>query len=162
MSAASQAATFSFSFTAPIVQFDTLGDTYQGYGQLFADAQGGGVFRVTGASGTTIIQGFGEYSWGINGGEGTVALGSDGLTTDGLVLFGDDGSGFYSFSLNAGDGRYRAQIGEVSAPQAVLTITSGVAAVPEPASWAMIILGTSVTGIAMRRRERRAAGVRFA
>ncbi len=39
----------------------------------------------------------------------------------------------------------------------VLTFTPGIAAVPEPGSWAMLILGFAITGSAMRYRRRRMA-----
>jgi hypothetical protein len=43
-----------------------------------------------------------------------------------------------------------------------LTISSAVAAVPEPASWAMMILGMGAVGFAMRRRKNVNTTVRFA
>lgn len=152
--AAAPAATFDFNFTAPVVQFGQAGDTYLGSGQLFADDAGGGVFTVTNAIGSTTIQGYEEFAWGISGGEGSLTFSTAGFTADGLVLFGDSGPGAYSFSLNPGSTSYAIQLGEVGAPAGTLTIApAGAGAVPEPASWALMLCGFGAIGAAMRRRD---------
>ena len=43
-----------------------------------------------------------------------------------------------------------------------VTVTAGLAAVPEPASWAMMVAGFGAMGFALRRRNGRKVGVRFA
>lgn len=43
-----------------------------------------------------------------------------------------------------------------------LTVKSTAGAVPEPATWAMMILGMGAVGYAMRRRQKATAKVRFA
>ena len=43
--------------------------------------------------------------------------------------------------------------GELPAPGAILTTPPVAAAVPEPATWAMMIGGFGLTGFAMRRRQ---------
>ena len=153
---AAPAATFNFSFTAPVMQWGTPGDTYLGSGQLFADDLGAGLFDVTGASGSSTIQGWEQYVYNIDGGAGQLTLGAGGYTADGLMLFGD---GFYGFSLNPGGSSYAIQLGEVGAPEGTLTITPAIAAVPEPTTWAMMIGGFGLAGATLRRRK---PTVRFA
>ena len=43
---------------------------------------------------------------------------------------------------------------------ATLTVTAAAAAVPEPAAWAMLILGTGATGASLRTRRRTSAPAR--
>ena len=74
----------------------------------------------------------------------------DNATANASVAF-DDFSGTYYLSLGTPERQFDAQ-------SASLTVTAG--AVPEPASWAMMIGGFGAVGGAMRRRTR--VAVRFA
>lgn len=49
-----------------------------------------------------------------------------------------------------------SQASAVPQPQ-VANLPAQVNAVPEPATWAMMIIGIAVLGLALRRRQRRAA-----
>jgi hypothetical protein len=52
--------------------------------------------------------------------------------------------------------------GNISVPYTNITVSSSVAAVPEPATWAMLILGMGAIGFAMRRRRNVTTNIKFA
>lgn len=134
--------------------------------------QGNTAFVATGMDGT--LNGYSGFTGPASFGSGGIAFG----TGTGSTIFGINGgsfaptvlvfvtptyisgsaiastlslanSTFASLGLTPGTYRY------VSANDTVtVTIGSGVAAVPEPASWAMMIAGFAGIGFAMRRRRR--------
>lgn len=156
-SGAAQAATYTFSFTAPTVMFGSAGDTYAGSGQLTtADTAGlGGLFAITGASGTAGIAGFPEYTYDITGASGSVGTRADGGPALASLMLGlSDGPRAISIQSNTAGG-YEAFIGEVYAPDVAFTLTPLVSAVPEPAGWALMLLGFAAIGGGLRASRRR-------
>lgn len=151
-----QAATFVYTMRAPVVQFGSPGDVYIASGRIFADDDGSGGFDITGADGTFSIEGYPEFSRTVGGAEGRlVADGLGGFYASEFALFEEDG-GFLAaaMSRNAMTGTYELMLGEVGAPKATLTFAPTVSgAVPEPATWGMMILGFGAIGFAMRRRR---------
>lgn len=75
----------------------------------------------------------------------TITVSQFGPIIGGIVL---DGPGF-------ADPRAAAPAGPSRGPQAPDQVDGPVGAVPEPASWAMMIAGFGLAGAAMRRRARR-------
>lgn len=83
---------------------------------------------------------------------------------DGFVSLGDNGSiAFNLTSVTSGAGLF-LYLGEVGdngevAGSNISTLAAPVSGVPEPAAWAMMMLGFGAVGMSMRRRK---VGVRFA
>lgn len=61
------------------------------------------------------------------------------------------GSGFYKFDAGTGLPSFFESIGSSSK---VVLFSTGVAAVPEPATWGMMIIGFAALGMTARRRQR--------
>lgn len=153
---AAEAATFNFDFIAPLGFGST--DTYVGSGQLFGDEESEGVFRITDATGSMTIKDYEQYQRPLTGASGKITAAGNHFVAQSLELFLGQGGQRDNVSFtplsNAPDTKYFVRIGEVAAPAGTLTITAATAAVPEPASWAMMIAGFGMTGLALRRRQR--------
>ncbi|TRW16675.1 PEPxxWA-CTERM sorting domain-containing protein [Glacieibacterium frigidum] len=73
----------------------------------------------------------------------------------------DDAGSFAGFNGNSANGEWTlliadvfpADFGTVSGGWSLDITTDGIAAVPEPASWALMIGGFAMTGVALRRRK---------
>lgn len=96
----------------------------------------------------TIAKGSGSFT--LNG--GNVALVDAGFALDGYFGFGGIQKGRYNY----------IGVSEVGGPIEMLSITPQAAAVPEPATWAMMLIGLGAVGYALRRRGKVAIRVRFA
>lgn len=117
---------------------------------------GSGTFTLVFA---TPLSGFlGQLNWtvGFSGGNGTVqAYDAGGTLLETLTV--ENGAnaatpnGYYGFSRTAGDIAKITFSNEYIGVRDITTIAG--AAVPEPASWAMLIAGFGLTGAAMRRRR---------
>lgn len=153
----------------------------QGGGGATTSDGGGGSFVYIIASNTLLLAGGGgggsyvgadDYGWIFGGGAGNGGTSSSALTESGGSVAGVDGqggsccggyshggSGGLSFlNLSTADGYYAN--GSISLAGArgdgsvVITPASLAAAVPEPASWAMMITGFGAVGSVMRRRAK--------
>lgn len=69
-------------------------------------------------------------------------------------LFHDIGSAANSFNIHFKPNRFWVSFNDIT--------TSGVGAVPEPATWAMMFVGLGMVGFAMRRRPKVTTNVSFA
>ena len=169
---AAEAAHFSFNFTAP-TQFcywdeDSqssqcyAGDTASGAGFLDADDNGDGSFTVTNVTGD-VHPWDGADAWQIVGFGGGDFLGLDTPTIDfanGSYQLGNLGLAYQSpWSTNflglsmQGDGTIGG-IGEDFAQIVNGTfVIAPAAAVPEVATWGLMLMGFGATGFAMRRRR---------
>ncbi|GGB20210.1 hypothetical protein GCM10011380_07240 [Sphingomonas metalli] len=157
---ASAATSFSFSFSGTTGSNQTL----EGSGVFFTDdgvdgvdADTGQAFRVygiTGGTGTVSVGGVLTYT--LDGSLGTV--GGD-LALNQLVTF-DDSAALLEVALgltnsnaplvlSLADVGYFISVGDLIATAGDVTVT----AVPEPATWALLILGFGLVGGAMRRRR---------
>lgn len=161
-SASAQAATFAFDFTMNA----TNGDTYVGAGTLEADAAGnaGGrtLWQITGASGTLDTNPGEQYatSYAITGAPGglagsrqTFTLAQGGVTDADFALAttnlpiavsGDFANGFGANYGGEAFGRATLSIKAIGAPSP---------AVPEPATWGLMLVGFGAAGVALRRRR---------
>ena len=100
---------------------------------MTSDAPNGGVYRSVGSLGVGLTS--------------SNMIGFDISGTSGLGYLSID-SAFYQVNLRTGATRFIDTIG--AGPLVGFTATS---AVPEPATWGMMILGFGVVGIALRRRS---------
>lgn len=144
-----EATVFSFTFNAPILHDPDR--VVVGQGTIDADDQGSGVFTVTGATGTSDDQG---YANTITGGSGTIRAADGGFATDDLFFTTEKGPGFYSFSRNSDGLSYGVMMGEIGSTNATLTLSTAAAAVPEPVTWGMMVIGFAMVGGLMRPRRR--------
>ncbi|MEZ5736700.1 MAG: PEPxxWA-CTERM sorting domain-containing protein [Novosphingobium sp.] len=124
-------------------------------------ASGNGVFNIGGTVTTS-----GNDLAGLNplsiGGDGSGSIGGDssdpsgsdffsfGLLTGQQYTFSLSNSGFISGASGSGAG------------SAIANISWDISYVPEPVTWAMMLLGFGMIGGAMRSRNRKQLGVRFA
>lgn len=141
-------------FTDPIAQYDhDEGDAISGAliyrgtaipelaGQaILSDLSTGRLFHLTlgdvsGVGGTAILR--------------ELRLSLDGVPTTMLALEGDRGRVDLRLGLDEAGEIYLLTKGDGT----VYRLVSG--AVPEPEGWALLLLGTAVTGVALRRRSRR-------
>ncbi|WP_375291667.1 PEPxxWA-CTERM sorting domain-containing protein [Qipengyuania sp.] len=159
-----QAAVFDFTFTAPL----TNGDTASGSGQITTadiDAEGryrvlsatgsfvgyegsGSPYRISNVVGLTATAGFPEV------GDGYItADGAGSFFTSGLALYDEflfDGIGFLP---SAGASGYEGFFSEVAVKNATLTFSLAGGGVPEPTTWALLIVGMGAAGVALRRQQ---------
>lgn len=163
------AARFSFDFST----LASNGDLMSGSGILDTEDYGQGYYRVTGGSGTfsmweqdgprTLSSVTGGY--GVQTGEPQPALlyrSSFGWMTS-WIEFNTVGEQDQTFSFVEGvDGRYAFSVTEVGANNVALNIRRLDSAVPEPATWALMLVGFGAVGAAMRRNRRVGATVSFA
>jgi len=160
-----EAAKFNYRFTYEQVDPFTqqgVGDFYTVAGTLDADEVQPFIYEVTGATG--------KFSSNFNSDLGTVTGVGPGVLSGfgpGFVLLGNDllaftgtftGDRFLSvdYLLGVGVGSGIESFGPIT--EASLTA----AGVPEPATWALMILGMGAIGGAMRRRQTTKATIRFA
>jgi len=158
--------TFAFDFTAPL----TNGDTASGFGTVRTeDADAAGHYRFLSAKGS--FYGYAGQdpardivdAWGIdsafNFSDGFVYQDTSGaFVTDGVFFLVDGfgGIGMWPGASSLYDGFYS----EVGVKGATLSFAPSATAVPEPASWAMMLLGFGTLGVAVRRLQ--SVRVRFA
>lgn len=158
------AATFLFTFDSP---------TADATGTLTTQdvPQAGGGFLITGLSGTA--DGFGSITLvppgGFAGNDNLLFIGSPQLLSFSGFSFtnGDEfGNIFFSSGLDAD-----VLFGLTDGASGVLGIGTfsitpvvdpGVPAVPEPGTWALMLLGFGFVGAAMRRQRRASVTVRYA
>lgn len=175
--AAASTALFSVSAQAANLDF-----TYYAYGGLYSGPDsfpvgGGGnfigYFNYTADNSQIVIDFSGPVTWSASG----TSLNSGGLYIDNGALFTNPNIVISSVSINAastvlgsfGAGNITFNANNVALSWANLSFTddsllildiNGHGAVPEPASWALMIAGFGIAGAAMRRRQ--AARVSFA
>lgn len=154
-----EAAVFSFTYVAPL----DVGDTASGMGTITTkDADDLGRYLITGATGS--YKGYegddqGRRITDVGGWNGLPYIYADPagtLVTDGLTIIDGDYP-FLAFTSRNGSS-YAGRYGEVSIVGGSLTFSPSVAgAVPEPASWALMIAGVGAAGAGLRRRRVRVA-----
>ena len=85
-----------------------------------------------------------------------------GASGDEYNLFSDNASTYELYRANAG-GYQANSVGTLSIaaiqPQGPISFSQFGGGVPEPAAWALMILGFGATGVALRRRRRALAGI---
>jgi hypothetical protein len=149
--------TFDFTFAALLGN----GDTALGKGTLTTDdADALGQYHFTGATGSYYFDGYPQWTYDLGGVDGfdgngptdgyLFQLGSGAFTTTGIA-FTDGFFPVIGFAQQPG-GRYNGFFSEVGVDSASLSFARATAAVPEPASWALMLLGFGLAGAAMRRR----------
>ncbi|WP_294046469.1 PEPxxWA-CTERM sorting domain-containing protein [Sphingomonas sp.] len=118
----------------------------------------GDYYEITGATGTATYSGLTATIAGVFGNftlnAGNLVSMNGNFMLDGYFGFG---------SIQKGDLFNFIAVSEVGGPLETLTITPQVdSAVPEPATWAFLMLGFGGIGVALRRRPAVRARVRFA
>jgi len=161
-----QSVIFGYGF---LIDFGN-GDGAAGTGHLFTTDNGDNTFTIDGADGNAtyfsfatmetygaaVISGVGPSFFADEGSVSTITFADGAYSFDNLQLFGD--GRFYDFSHFFGSDLIGIS-GEVGGPaQFQFGIDQG-GAVPEAATWALMLVGFGATGAAMRRRR---AGVAFA
>lgn len=104
-----------------------------------------------------------SFGYSVNGTTGTFTSLSS--TNNGGKFIGFADTSPISVTFNTSSGREFDIISYVTTTNPVVTppvITSPLAAVPEPATWAMMIVGFGLVGGAMRRRSQQNVTTRFA
>jgi len=164
--AQAQSVIFGYGF---LIDFGN-GDGAAGTGHLFTTDNGDNTFTIDGADGNAtyfsfatmetygaaVISGVGPSFFADEGSVSTITFADGAYSFDNLQLFGD--GRFYDFSHFFGSDLIGIS-GEVGGPaQFQFGIDQG-GAVPEAATWALMLVGFGATGAAMRRRR---AGVAFA
>lgn len=165
-----QALDFSFAFTAPL----TNGDTATGSGVLTTeDADEDGRYWFVSATGSfqpwanaeprdiTAASGFDPAAgWEHMFPDGYLFAGTDGVfRTNGIALF--DVMPFFGIGLGPRQGDlYGGFFSEVGVQNGTIIFTpvAATSGVPEPATWALMLLGFGALGCSLRRRP----GVQFA
>ena len=165
ISGESKASLFNFSFSDTQNLFGS--ETVSGTGLLTANMTGNGIFNVTALTGTLTINESNSYALSLNA-PGTVVVNS--INNNRLqfpaptgtfepTFFDEDGFGFSANGVNydlygIGEGFSGYELSadnHIPFGSAAVSVT---AAVPEPATWAMMLLGFSGIGaLAYRRRS---------
>jgi hypothetical protein len=154
---AAKATTFGFGF---VIDFQN-GDGAIGVGKLFTTDNGDDTFTITGAHGLATyvnlstwnafgdatITDVGPSLFAPVGSVPTITFASGQYSFDNLALFGD--GLFYDFSHFFGPALIGVS-GEVGGPA---QFQFGPLAVPEAATWAMMVMGFGVLGMTLRRRR---------
>ena len=155
--AASAATIFNFSFSAPWALSTQTGT---GSGQLFADDNNDGTFTVTGVNATSKVTAA-SPSVVLNAVSAplfsTPTITGDAI--NGYLFSGilSGGSTSYNFSKNLLNANYTISTGlrSTSGATFMLAAVTPAAAVPEAATWVMMILGFGGIGMMLRAGKRR-------
>ncbi len=102
----------------------------------------GGFIASTGANGTNTVDPSLSYA------SGTVLTGSDAVSKTPL----QNGSGYINLAFNDTGGHELFGFATLDGTGGLASITY--AAIPEPSTWALLIAGAGVLGVATRRRRR--------
>jgi len=162
MAAAAEAESVTFGYGF-LIDFNN-GDGAIGQGHLFTTDNGDGTFTVTGADGhatyvvfdtqetygAATISGVGASFFADEDSVPTITLADGVYSFDNLQLFGDDR--FYDFSHQFGPDLvgFSSEVGGAAQFQFGVD-QSG--AVPEAATWALMLVGFGAVGAALRRRR---------
>ena len=154
-----QSVTFGYGF---LIDFGN-GDGATGMGHLFTTDNGDNTFTINGADGNAayfsfstmetygeaVISGVGPSFFADEGSVPTITLANGVYSFDNLQLFGD--GRFYDFSHAFGPDLVGIS-GEVGGPAQFQFGVDDSGAVPEAATWALMLVGFGAVGTAMRRR----------
>lgn len=155
-----QSVTFGYGF---LIDFQN-GDGAIGIGHLFTTDNGDGTFTIDGANGSATyltfltgdtygaatISGVGPSLFADAGSVPTITFADGVYSFDNLELFGD--GRFYDFSHVFGPDLFGFST-EVGGPAQFQFGIDDSGSVPEAATWALMLVGFGVTGVAMRHRR---------
>ncbi|QJU60834.1 PEPxxWA-CTERM sorting domain-containing protein [Sphingomonas sp. AP4-R1] len=156
--AASAATLFNFTFTVPW-SILSGGGTATGSGQFYANDLGNGTFSVYDADGTAKVTAASTAA--VLDTTSTVLLqsaptisysASTGYTINAVTISGPSTS--YTFTKDLLDSNYAISNGLRGGTGSLNIALAPIAAVPEVATWAMMILGFGMIGVVLRNSKR--------
>lgn len=156
-------AAYTFTLTGSSFTFGFNGDYFGGGPITIATANGGQVNTVFGSPSTSFVDRgvvtFGPTMQYAAFSTATPIRFTNGQNFIGLRALNGDGSAFYGYAYTTNN--VLNSIGFETIANTAITATTAIGSVPEPTSWAMMILGLGAVGGLMRRRSQVKSTVRF-